>query len=456
MAQLIGKTFRGSTFVQDPIAEFIKIDGVVLGESPQYGYKIMNNTRVTPILRACLLDQNVVAIVFNWKAGVAYIKTGINFDVAADSTLNKEYTTFLVSSRVRSLTLPGSLPQSQNDFLQISGGNFVLNGKPFVAVGMNAFFLGLMQETMSYPPKEQITEIFEAAKNMKATVIRSHTLGFSAESLVSLLDSNNNINNAAWDPIDWAYAEAQRCGIKLIIVLCDPYEYYHGSFKTFCTPYGVAKDQFFTNSTARDAFKKYISTYLNHINQYTKIAIKDCTAVACLELGNELGNIRPDAGSTMEPTREWISDISTYIKSRTKILVLNGSDECLGGPISKDFDVRTIDIYSSHFYWDDKKRLLKDSQSSANNGKPYIIGEYSSRFTSDWLKGIESMPNIKGSLVWSIYPHDNGLSNGTRLNHDDGFTFWYDNQSEENTKILLTLTNHFRRMQSLPVVTKLF
>jgi hypothetical protein len=453
MAQLVGKTFRGSTFVQDPIPEFIKIDGVVLGESTQYGYKVMNNARVTPILQACLADQNAVAIVYNWKTGVAYIKTGINFNIASDSKLNKEYTTFLISSRVSTLTLVAPI---NNNFLQISGGNLVLNGKPFVAVGMNAFFLGLMQETMSYPTKVQITEVFEAAKNMKATVIRSHTLGFSAQSLVALLDANNNINNAAWAPIDWAYAEAQRCGIKLIIVLCDPYEYYHGSFKTFCTPYGVAKDQFFTNSTARDAFKKYISTYLNHVNQYTKVAIKDCTAVACLELGNELGNIRPDAGSNVIPTKAWISDISTYIKSLTKILVLNGSDECLGSATSKDFEVSTIDIYSSHFYWDDKNRLLRDSQSSANNGKPYIIGEYSSRFTSDWLKSIEAMPNVKGSLVWSIYPHNNGLVTGTRLTHDDGFTFWYDNQSAENTKILLTLTNHFRRMQSLPVVTTLF
>lgn len=463
MSQLIDTSLLGSSFVQDKNPAYIKIDRVVLGESLQYGYKVIMGTDITAILNTCLADPKVVAVVYNWSAGVAYIKSGFNLNNTNDSAVNASYTTFVVLDRVASVpaTQPQPIPVVPpatstpstirlNEFLRTDGGNFSLNGRVFVPVGLNAFFLGLMQETMAYPTKAQITEIFEAARTMKATVIRSHTLGFSAQNSMTLLDANNNINSAAWAPIDWAYAEAKRCSIKLIIVLCDPYEYYHGSLDTFCKPYGVAKDQFFISPVARTAFKKYINQYLSHVNQFTGYAIKDNIVVACLELGNELGNIREEAGSMAIPTQDWIADISSYIKSLTKILVLNGSDECLGSATSNDFAIASIDVYSQHFYWVNTNEINAKSNSAKALVKPYIIGEYSSQFSDIWYTTIESNKNVKGSCVWSLYPHDNS---GKRIHHSDGFTFWFDRQDSSNTQILLRLTNHFRRMQSLPVVT---
>ena len=54
-----------------------------------------------------------------------------------------------------------------------------------------------------------------------------------------------------------------------------------------------------------------------------------------------------------------------------------------------------------------------------------------------------------GSIVWSMYPHSNGNQMGVRIQHDDGNTIWYDSQDQNNTKLLLRITNHFRRMQKL-------
>lgn len=466
MSQLIGTTLLGGTFVQDKNPLFLKIDAVTIGESSQFGYTTINSSDIGSILQKCYNDAKAVVIIYNWQGNVAYIKTGFALHNAADSKVNPGYTSYIVTSRITANNLPGVVPTPGptpqptptpgpirvNEFVRVTSGNFTLNGKKFVPVGFNAFCLGLMQETMTYPTHAQITEIFEAARTLKATVIRSHTLGFSAQSQNALLDGNNNINAAAWDSIDWSYAEAKRCGIKLIPVLCDVYEYYNGSYKTFCTPYGIDKNQFFTNSQARTAFKKYIATYLNHVNTYTGVAIKDNIVVACLELGNELGEYRPDSNSTAVPTQEWISDISSYIKSLTKILVLNGSDECLGGSISNDFAISSLDAYSQHFYWNNSKDINNKSAAAAATGKPYIIGEYSSRFGSDWFSQIESISNVKGSCAWAMYPHDNG----NRIQHNDGFTFWFDSQDNDNTNILLNLTNHYRRMQNLPTVNNLF
>lgn len=474
MSAFVGKSLLGSTFVQDPNANYIKIDSVVFGETATFGYKAINSGDISAILTTCINDNKAAIVVYNWAQNVAYIKTGFNLLNTADYKVSTGYTTFIIKSRISaaniayyagttfvpvvSKSVPISInvtvpPTQVNGFLKMSNSTFTLNGMAFVPVGMNAFFLGLLQETMNYPTHAQITEIFEAARKMKATVIRSHTLGFSAQSSVSLLDANNNFNLAAWDPIDWAYAEAKRCSIKLIIVMCDPYEYYHGSLNTFCAPYGIAKDQFFVDPTARDAFKKYLNGYLTHVNPYTKVAIKNCIQVAMIELGNELGDIRPNAGSTAIPTQDWIQDITSYIKSITPILVLDGCDESLGGPTSNDFAVSAVDCYSRHFYWAGYDQLNASAAAAANSGRPLIVGEYSSQFGNDWFNTIEAIPNVAGSLAWSIYCHTAGTSTSPRVVHGDGFDFWWDFNTDTNNIALLNLTNHFRRMQKLPMIT---
>lgn len=459
----INNTLLGSTFVQDPNPNYIKIDNVVLGETASYGYNVVNTNDIGALLLSSLNDNNIVVIVYNWSQKVAYIKTGFNLNDSTDFKTSAGFTSFIVTNRISAANLTYTFNNISvntdaallniNGHLKTNMGVFTLNQRTFVPVGMNAFFLGLLQETNYYPTHQQITEIFEAARTLGATVIRSHTLGFSAESSVTLLDGNNNINPAAWDPIDFAYSEAKRCSIKLIIVLCDPYSYYHGSINTFCAPYNISKDQFFTDNTARSAFKKYLNSYLLHVNPYTNVAIKDAVEVAFLELGNELGNIRPGAGSNSVPTQDWIQDITTYIKSIDQNhLVLNGSDECLGSGTSNDFAVNSLDTYSAHFYWGDYNRMTTGSTNAANNGKGYIIGEYSSQFDNNWFKTIEGMQNVKGTCAWSIYPHDDGTRTGTRINHGDGFTFWMDYNTDGNNIVLLNLTNHFRRMQGQPEI----
>jgi len=295
--------------------------------------------------------------------------------------------------------------------------------------------------------------MFIIAKQMSATVIRSHTLAASSGYNQNSLRPNSlggKLNENAWDAIDYAFSMANKYNIKLIVPLTDPYYYYHGSYGDFCSIRGVDKTQFWTNSSVRSDFKNYIKDWLNHVNKYTKVAIKNDSSLCMIELGNELGNIRPDAGSTTIPTEDWIKDISSYIKSiDNNHLVLNGSDECLGK--SNDFNIPSLDVYSAHFYWNDFGRMDYGANNSAAVNKPYIVGEYSSKWGGDWFSQIETRKNIKGSVFWSMYPHTGGYKSGDRIPHDDGFTLHY----PEDYSQLLLIANHFRRMQSLPPVNNI-
>jgi mannan endo-1,4-beta-mannosidase len=330
----------------------------------------------------------------------------------------------------------------------LNGREFQLNGAKFTPVGFNALWLGLIDVWIngspSYPTKPQIEEMFIVAQQLGATTIRSHTLGITSGWNLALWPGPNTqtLTASAWEPIDYAFWMANRYNIKLIVPLTDGYTWFNGNYAHFCPP-GVGKDQFWTDSGARANFKRAVSQWLNHVNQFTGVPIKDDPALMLIEHGNELGNIRPDHGSNTIPTREWIVDITNYIKTIDRNhLVLNGADESLGQ--SDEFNIQSIDCYRSHYYSKDYSRIDRDANRAAGVGKPYIIGEYDSKWGSDWFSAIEARPNVKGTFAWSLYPHQGGFLTGPPIAHDDGYTLHY----PENNAQLQLMAGHFSRMKA--------
>lgn len=434
---LLGTTLLGSLFLQDTNTNYIKINSVVLGESNIYSYKSVYSRDISTLLKDSLLDSKIICILYDWKSGNAYMKTGYNLHDNSDYKYNKDFTTYIVKSKIKDLS-----------FVSWNNNDFIYNYTKFIPLGFNAYWLGLTEQ-FNYPSKNQVIEIFDIATKMKATTIRSHTLGISSGSKNSLRPNSNILNEDAWDAIDFAFYTAEKYNIKIIAPLTDAYNYANGNYGDFCKTRNVPKDTFFTDLNVRNDFKDYIFKWLNHINKYNGIQVKNNPTIAFIELGNELGNYRPDTTSIAVPTEEWLNDISTFIKSIDKNhLILGPSDECLGQNTSNDFKVKNIDVFSSHFYSEDYTRLDNNANIAKSINKGYIIGEYSSHFNINWLKQIEKRKNVKGDLFWSIYPHENGMIGGNKVEHNDGFTLYY----PEDTFQLTVISNHFRRIQNIAQV----
>lgn len=448
MVQLVGLTLNinnaSYTFNQDPKQEWVKIDNIVIGEEHQWSYANKNsNGDIGGLLDRCKNDPKIVAIVYDWNTGNAYCKTGFNLNVKGDYKVKQNFTTFILKSKVNPNWLPTNQPipqPTQDNFVNVVNGNFNLNGNKFIPVGVNIYWLGLTEDH-TYPSQQLIEEMFQTASKLSSTVIRSHTLGISSGSNESLLENLNS--SAAWAPIDYSFMMAKKYNIKLICPLTDNYWWGNGNYGDFCNKRGIPKDQFWTNLDVRNDFKNYINSWLNHTNQYTGLQIKNDPGLFLIELGNELGNIRtaPDGTTTTIPTQEWLSDISRFIKSiDSSHLVLNGTDEALGS--CGDFDISTIDVYSSHFYSEDYNRINTQSQNAKNVSKPYIIGEYSGHFGDNWYNNIISNNLVSGMVMWDLYP--------LGVQHNDGETLYY---GDPNCNVeLLRIANYHRRVQGLPFI----
>ncbi|KAJ3073399.1 hypothetical protein HDU98_001583 [Podochytrium sp. JEL0797] len=478
---LLATSLFGSNFYADANPNWLKIDGVTIGESDQFGHSsvVAGPGGIGQLLQDVLQDPSVVVVIFHWESNTAWLKTGFTVNDPSDSKQNGGCTTFIATNRIQPefVGMPPntfSTPQARQlqtppapsmqltpkpDFVHWNPTNsqFELSGTRFVPVGFNSYWFGLMED-FSYPSESQITEMFQLAIQIDATVIRSHTLGMSSGTPHSLFPGASNpstdgyiqLNPDAWHSIDFTLAQAAHFGIKLICPLLDTYNYYHGNYGDFCKNRGLDKSQFWTHPQPREDFKSYLTQYLNHTNPLTGLQLKNDPSILFLELGNELGNIRPEAGSTAIPPQSWFQEMTSHIRTLDDShMIFNGTDECLGSSVSNEFSVSQIDCFGAHFYEHDYDRLNRGASCAAALNKPYVIGEYDSKFGRDWFSRIEGNRNIHGSIFWGMYPSKSGVAGSEPLLHEDGFTL---NWGEKDAKQLEALRNHHRRMRGMPAL----
>ncbi|KAG8734814.1 hypothetical protein FRC10_011398 [Ceratobasidium sp. 414] len=229
--------------------------------------------------------------------------------------------------------LPGpTLPSAEdllkrNSFVTRKGSSLYLLGKEFRMVGPNIYWLGLDENVVpnpSYPSRTRVLEVMADVSAMRGTVIRGHTLGISVGTPLSIEPALNQWNDKAYEAIDFAILAARLYGIKLLIPLTDNYNWYHGGKYQFIqwagipfsgsgadiTPPDVGA-YFYNNTKIVDSFKTYITRHLNHVNQYTGIALKDDPTIIGWESGNELSAAR--FGDGPAPAK-WTKEIGQLIK----------------------------------------------------------------------------------------------------------------------------------------------
>ncbi|KAK3337247.1 glycoside hydrolase superfamily [Cercophora scortea] len=350
-----------------------------------------------------------------------------------------------------------------------NGSSLFLAGKPWKAVGANIYWLGLDENVTppagepyyaplkaSYPTKGRITEAMAVVRALGGTMIRAHTLGVSTGNPLSLMPAPGQVNEKAFETIDWAVWQARQAGLRLMIPLTDNFDYYHGGKYNFLRWAGFnltqAKDannpavmQFYTNQTVIDLFKGYIRTLLTHKNPYTNLTYAQDPTIFAYETGNELcGPIWGD----MNVPNAWIKEVGMQVKTLApKKLFVDGTY----GVNKTHLAVEEIDIFSNHYYPVSVKKLQADLDLVASANKPYFAGEYGWTGTASsadadlvsWFKVLEQSSSVIGDTFWSLFGH-NVPDCSAFVEHSDGFTLQYGNPAQATQTRLIR--RHFIKM----------
>jgi mannan endo-1,4-beta-mannosidase len=297
-------------------------------------------------------------------------------------------------------------------FVKASEGHLFLNDKLFRFGGTNIYWLGLDENVghIAYPSKFRIKDALITAKDMGATVIRSHTLGISVGNPLSLEPSLNTFNYKAFQSIDYSIYEARLLGLRLIIPLTDNWHYYEGGLSTFTNWLGVSPSDFYTNVNVIAAFKKYIKVLLTHLNPYTGKRLDNDPTIMAWELGNELNQM----------SLTWVNEIGSYIHYLAgDQLIAAGSQFGVAAAALKSPFVNIIDC---HFYFpfETPSQIKSLAQNATVSHKVFIAGEYGSTTSNDaFYAELALNKNVSGALFWSLFAH---LDTYGYEQHADGFT----------------------------------
>lgn len=334
-------------------------------------------------------------------------------------------------------------------FVVRSGSQLLLKGKPFRFSGANIYWLGLDENVggVNYPTEFRVDDALATAKEMGATVVRSHSLGISVGCPLCIEPSLGVFNETALRHIDYAIQSAKRYGIKLIIPLVDNFHWYHGGKHTFTDWRGITDEQqFYTNVSVIGDFEQYISHILNRVNSYTGIAYKDDPTILGWETGNGL-----------TAPSDWVQTIAGYLKSiDPNHLVIDGnSGQSYDSPgFTHDLALNDVDVYTGQYYPLNTAELNKQAGQAKRADKVFIAEEYAWNNKgggdplADFLTTVETNFAIAGDLYWSLFSHNDTFG---YVEHNDGYTLHYPGDTMDMQERVQELRSHAYTMSDVPV-----
>ncbi len=328
---------------------------------------------------------------------------------------------------------------SNTGFVTRSGTDFVLNGQNFRAAGTNNYYLWYKKLNCTLPGEGCVQEVFDDAKAMNLTVIRTWLFG----------EGTNG--GAGWDgyyfqPYPGVYDEAtfahfdeviqmaDERGIRLVLPLVNNWNDFGGmsQYNAWCNL--TAHDDFYTSACAKNLYKNYVSYVLNRINTKTGRAYKDEPTIFAWELANEP---RAESDTSGAKLGNWIQEMSAYIKNIDSNHMVStgeegfyknkGSGWMYNGYTGTDFishhAYANIDYASYHMYPDhwgityaQTINWIDEHVADGHNivGKPVLLGEMGKRepgrdtYYQGWYAELESKGN-NADLFWILY--DNSYTN---------------------------------------------
>ncbi|OVA16581.1 Glycoside hydrolase [Macleaya cordata] len=116
----------------------------------------------------------------------------------------------------------------------------------------------------------------------------------------------------------WAFSDARRYGIYLILSLVNNYDNFGGrkQYVQWGRDNGVqslnSDDDFYTNPVVKGYYKNHIKAVLTRMNTITGVAYKDDPTIFAWELMNEPRSQTDLSGRTIQ---DWITEMAAHVKS---------------------------------------------------------------------------------------------------------------------------------------------
>ncbi|KAI7784999.1 mannan endo-beta-mannosidase c [Diaporthe eres] len=364
---------------------------------------------------------------------------------------------------------------NSSSFVTVEGGQFQLDGEPFVFAGSNAYYFPFSGT------QADIEAGLTAAKDAGLKVFR--TWGFNDKNATTISgglpqygtgdeattfqkfspDGTSVIDVTHFDKV---VAAAEKSGIKLLVALTNNWADYGGMDVYTVNLGGVYHDDFYRLPQIKEAYKRYAEAMVTRF--------KDSPAIFAWELANEprcgadgTRNLPRGPDCTPDLLTAWTDEMSTYVKSLDgNHLVTWGGEGGFNDPSNADgfyngydggdFDAELalpgIDFGVFHSYpdWWSKtvewtSQWIRDHAASGRAaGKPVVHEEYgwlTPEKKLEYLGTTSNVTRVEALGEWQAIGIEEGLSDmywqfgfsnfSYGRNHDDGFTIFLDEEEAQ-------------------------
>ncbi|MGV3528050.1 MAG: glycosyl hydrolase [Flavisolibacter sp.] len=303
------------------------------------------------------------------------------------------------------LLIPGlfSTAKAQSGFVQRSGDQFVLNGKPYYYIGANYWYGGVMgllpDRKRGYERLRQELD-FLASKGVRNIRVMAAAEG---EGLVNgvprvqppVQTAKGIFNESVLKGLDILLSELDKRNMKAVLFLSNNWEW-SGGFLQYLRWNGLIDEATFRRKLSWDEMRDYVSKFysctpcksdylaqvkvlMDRTNSITGKKYTDETSIMAWELANEPRPMRPAA---VADYKKWIADVAAFIKSKDKNhLVTTGAEGEMGTETidvfkaihaDKNIDYATIHIWPKNWSWFKPATMSQDFSAVQQKTSDYI------------------------------------------------------------------------------------
>ena len=363
-------------------------------------------------------------------------------------------------------------------FVTARQGEFRLAGKAFRFAGTNTYYLHQRSHYM-------INAALNDAAAMSLAVVRAWAFADGPANDRPLQPEPYVYDEAAFDSLDYAVAQAGELGLRLVLTLTNNWPDYGGMSQYVSWFLGlpddvydtaVNHDKFYTTPAIKDCYKAYARHVIRRRNRYTGLRYNEDPTIMTFELANEPRNRSDKTGAAV---LSWVTEMSAYVKALApRQLVAVGDEGFYGDATNSDYPYSNfegdqwrkfvalphVDYGTVHLYpdgWGETADRVGWGTTWINDhladgrrlGKPVVLEEYGLRIDAGgvaardagyaaWMAAVEA--GGAGDQFWLLTSR---VDDGSFYPDYDGFRVIWDNEpANPGASTAQLLAAHARRM----------
>ncbi|MEO7059783.1 MAG: hypothetical protein ABI083_08690 [Lapillicoccus sp.] len=346
-----------------------------------------------------------------------------------------------------------------------NGTRLVAAGRTVRFAGVNAYWLGLndnvrVRGVATLPSAATVDGLFVAARDLGGTVVRIHTLGTSygdaeGNGTPTLMPRPGVYRADVWAHLDRVVDSAGRHGQRVVVVMSDRWDRYHGSGVELARlvlgrslSQRAARSAFYRDPRVRSTFGDYLVAWLTHRSSISGLRYADDPTILAVELGNEMYDVPHD----------WTRQMAALAKSvAPDVLVVDPAAGLWLSQTTTSLTCPDVDLVGVHGYPRSIAAVREAVDLAGRAGKVVMVGEYDWTTTrqdglpkegpedgtrAQWYAALEAAPGLGVTAAWTLLVPSAG-------DHRDGYELYRPPQNAAQRAGATALLAHLRRFATM-------